>query len=195
MASSSRVALIVGAGSNVGASLVKSFLTAGYHVATVSRSGSTDDNNNNNGNGNGKYHTIRADVSDPSAIPGIFADLAGARPDWPFPSVVVWNAAGATPPPATDAANPLAVPAAALGRDLDLMVRSPYLAAQTAVEGWRTAAGGTGPGRKGTFIMTGNMLPRKVLPVPAMVTLGVGKNGGSFWVGLADAVFKDEGMR
>lgn len=197
--SASRVALIVGAGSNVGASLVQGFHAAGYRVATVSRSSPSKVNDNSNNGGNDEvdsFHAIQADASDPSAVPRIFADLASAKQDWPFPSVVVWNAASMTRPPETDAENPLAVPVAALDKDLGLMVKSPYVAAQTAVEVWREKNEGEGEKkRKGTFIVTGNMLARKILPVPGMVTLGIGKSGGNFWVGLADAVFKEKGMR
>lgn len=193
-APSSRVALIVGAGSNVGASLVQGFHGAGYRVATVSRSGASLIPNDNSGSSGDNYHAIQADASDPSAVSGILANLASAKPNWPFPSVVVWNAATMTPPPETDAENPLAVPVAALDRDLGLMIKSPYVAAQTAVEVWRDKSVDKKQ-RKGTFIMTGNMLAHRILPVPGMVTLGIGKSGGNFWVGLADAVFKEKGMR
>lgn len=84
MTSTSRVALIFGAGSNVGAGLVKGFLGAGYRVATVSRSGPTA------AAGPAKdssTYSIQADVSDPKAIPGVFAQLASAK--LPFPSVVM----------------------------------------------------------------------------------------------------------
>lgn len=75
----SRVALIFGAGSNIGADLVKGFLGAGYRVATVSRSARSGPA--------ADTYPIQADVSDPKAIPGIFAQLASAG--LPFPSVVM----------------------------------------------------------------------------------------------------------
>lgn len=188
---SSRVALVVGVGSNVGTSVVKGFLAAGYRVAAVSRSGAAG----NDGGDDNSFHAIQADASDPSAVPQIFADLVSAKKDWPFPSVIVWNAASLTPPPETDAENPLAVPLAGLDKDLGLMVKSPYLAAQTAVEAWRTSSPTKDGERKGTFIMTGNILPRKIMPLPKMTTLGIGKSGANYWVGLADAVFKEKGIR
>lgn len=190
MASSSRVALIVGAGSNIGASLVKGFLAAGYRVATVSRSNPATTSSSNKNNED-CYHAIQADASDPSSIPRIFADLSSAKKDWAFPSVIVWNAATLTPPSTAD--NPLGISLEALDRDLGLMIKSPFLAAQTAVEVWKETSGEEK--RKGTFIMTGNILPRKILPMPRLVTSGIGKSGANFWVGLADVVLKDKGIR
>lgn len=78
-------------------------------------------------------------------------------------------------------------------RDLDLMIKSPYVAAREAVRAWRKDSGGRG--RKGTFVMTGNLLPRQILPAPGLVTLGVGKSGANSWVGLSDLTFKGEGIR
>lgn len=100
-----------------------------------------------------------------------------------------------TPP--TETGNPLEVEDEAWDRDIDLMIKSPYLAARAAVRAWREQQPQQqGPGtRKGTFIMTGNLLPRQILPVPALVTLGVGKSGAFSWVGLADLTFKGEGIR
>lgn len=194
--SSSRVALIVGAGSNIGASLVKGFLAAGYRVVTVSRSNpattSSGGSSNSRNNEDDSHHVIQADASDPSSIPRIFADLSSAKKDWAFPSVIVWNAASLTTPAAAD--NPLGgISLEALDRDLGLMIASPFLAAQTAIEVWEETR--WQEKRKGTFIMTGNMLPRKIPPMAQVVTLGIGKSGANFWVGLTDLVLKDKGIR
>lgn len=77
-------------------------------------------------------------------------------------------------------------------RDLNLMVRSPYIAAQAAVREWKKK---TEEGRKGTFIMTGNIMPRKILSIPTLITSGAGKSAANYWVGLSDATFKKEGIR
>ncbi|KAF3760578.1 NAD(P)-binding protein [Cryphonectria parasitica EP155] len=178
--SSSRVALIFGTGSNVGAALVKGFLGAGYHVATVSRSKPASTPTN--------VHAIQADLSDPKAVPKVFQQLTSAG--LAFPSVVIWNAAAVSPP--SDPENPLEVDEDAFSRDFDLMVKSPYVAAREAVRVWKE---GEETGRKGTFIVTGNFLPKKILPVPALVGLGIGKSGANYWVGLADVAFKAKGIR
>lgn len=110
-----------------------------------------------------------------------------------------------TNPAASDPENPLEVPLEGFDRDLALMVRSPYIAAREAVRAWKkttttttttTEKPGEADGaRKGTFIMTGNLTPRKVLPVPSLVDLGVGKSAANYWVGLSDATFRKEGIR
>lgn len=192
----SRVALIFGAGSNIGASLVKGFLGAGYRVATVSRSNKPLPSSSSNSS-TSLLLPIQADLSDPSTVPDVFAQLSAAG--WPAPSVVIWNAANVTSPAASDAGNPLEVPLDGFDRDLALMVRSPYIAAREAVRAWRkektkTTEAGDGA-RKGTFIMTGNLTPRKVLPVPSLVDLGVGKSAANYWVGLSDTTFRKEGIR
>lgn len=184
--SASRVAIIFGAGSNIGASLVKRFVGAGYRVATVSRSASAP----NSDGGSDKTFHVQADLSDPSAAHDAFAQVTQSA-GWPFPSVVVWNASSMTPPAAEDPKNPLAVPGAGFDRDVAFMVKAPYVAAGEAVRAWREAEGA----RRGTFIMTGNMAPRRIFPIPAMTMLGVGKSGANYWVGAADAALKEEGIR
>lgn len=188
------VVLIFGSGANIGAALVKHFLAADYHVATVSRSpgasASTSD----------LLH-IQADLSDPSAIPNIFTRLL-STPGWTtFPAVIIWNAYAASRPAVYDPTNPFAVADADFDRDWNLMVKSPFVAAREAVRAWTTAGPG---GRKGTFIMTGNACPRAIIterdvpagvPLANFMTLGVGKSGANFWLSNADEVFREKDIR
>lgn len=186
-------ALIFGASQStgVGAALVKNFLAAGYRVAAVSRSAPAQQQQSTD---NDTFVHIQADLSDPASIPAVYAHLP---PHWPFPSLVVWNAHVASPPAASDPENPFAVPEADFDRDLRLMIKSPYVAAREAVKVWMTTGEGAaaGTGRKGTFIMTGNICPVQTFPMPGLTTLGVGKAGANYWVGTADGVFKEKGMR
>lgn len=97
-----------------------------------------------------------------------------------------------------EAGNPLEVDEESFDRDLDLMIKSPYVAAREAVRAWRRGSQGGEEEegrRRGTFIMTGNLLPRKILPVPSLVTSGIGKSGANSWLGLSDLTFKKDGMR
>ncbi|ROW00757.1 hypothetical protein VMCG_06490 [Cytospora schulzeri] len=191
--SASRVAIIFGTGPRIGASLVKGFLGAGYRVATVSRSGSGSGSGSGpSGDSSPNPFHIQADLTDPSAAVGAFAKVTQTA-GWPFPSVVVWNASSMTAPDESDPKNPLAIDGAGFDRDLTFMIKSPYVAAGEAVKAWREK--GEGVARKGTFIMTGNMGPRRVFPVPVMTTLGIGKAGANYWMGVADAMFKEEGIR
>lgn len=194
------VVLILGSGANIGAALVKQFLAAGYHVATVSRSaapipGATEKRR--------PLTHIQADLSDPSAVPGVFARLSARG----------WAAHAASAPAASDPTNPFAVADDDFDRDWNLMVKSPFVAAREAVRAWtappsRVVVGleamvGGGRGRKGTFIMTGNACPRAVItqtdvpdiPIANIMTLGVAKSGANFWVSNADEVFKEKGIR
>lgn len=75
----SRVALIFGAGSNIGAGLVQGFLGAGYRVATVSRSKPATTTKD--------VYPFQADLSDPKAVPDVYTQLSSAG--LPFPSVVM----------------------------------------------------------------------------------------------------------
>ena len=76
------VALILGAGTNIGAHVARSFAAKGYRVASTSRT-SRDQGTTSNGD----LH-LQGDLADPGSIAGIFAkvgDLLGP------PSVVVYN--------------------------------------------------------------------------------------------------------
>lgn len=81
MASSPLVAVVLGAGSNVGAKVAQQLGSDGYKVATVSRSGKGGESNN-------VALSIAADLVDPSAVSGIFEEV---RTKLGEPSVVVYN--------------------------------------------------------------------------------------------------------
>ncbi|KAJ0119309.1 short-chain dehydrogenase reductase sdr [Diaporthe amygdali] len=179
----SEVAIIFGVGSNIGTAVAKGFVDAGYRVATVSRSSPSSADSSSN-----PYH-IQADLSDPAAVTGVFDKVKSAGLD--FPSVVVWNAASLTPPPEPE--NPLSLADADLDKDISVMIKSPYAAARAAVKVWQGQSGKDG--RKGTFIMTGNLLPKQIPPVALYTSLGIGKSGANFWVGIADGVLKNKGIR
>lgn len=181
--SNSDVAVIFGVGSNIGTALVKGFVDAGYRVATVSRSSPSSADTSSN-----PLH-IQADLTDLAAVTGVFDKIKSAG--LKFPSVVVWNAAGLSPPQEPD--NPLSITDSDLDRDLNIMIKSPYVAAREAVKVWQDREGKDG--RKGTFIMTGNLLPKNIPPVAFYTSLGIGKSGANFWVGTADGVLKNKGIR
>ena len=177
--SSKPVALILGAGPNLGASITSSLTKLGYRIATVSRSG-TGEINSSTG-----ILTLRADFATPSSIPPLFSKIKDSFST--PPSVVIYNAASLTPPP--EATNPLSIPAAAFEKDINVNAVSAYVAAQEAVKGWEELGK---EGGKKTFIFTGNCLNQKVLPMPVLLTLGVGKSASAHWVGLVDGVFKED---
>lgn len=180
----SEVAVIFGVGSNIGTALTKGFVDAGYRVATVSRSSPPSADTSSN-----PLH-IKADLSDPAAVTGVFDKVRSAGLE--FPSVVIWNAATVIPPPEPE--NPLSLADSDVDAATNLMIKSPYVAAREAVKVWQGREGSEG-GRKGTFIMTGNLLPKVIPPLATFVSLGIGKAGANYWVGAADGVLKNKGIR
>ena len=80
MSASSSIALIFGAGQNVGAGVVKAFSAKGYRIATVSRTATTDANDN-------RLH-IQANLEDPESVSTVFETV---RKQLGHPSVVVYN--------------------------------------------------------------------------------------------------------
>ncbi|KAI3320697.1 NAD(P)-binding protein [Xylariaceae sp. AK1471] len=174
------VVLILGSGPRVGASVAQKFASNGYKVAVTSRNGTGSKTAEG-------YLSLKADLTKPDSVPALF-DAVKAEFD-SSPSVVIYNAAGLTPPPDKDAA--LSISASNVASDLNLNTVSPYIAAQQAVAGWETLPKET----KKTFIYTGNILNVSVPPVPLFVNLGMGKAASSFWIALADATYATQGYR
>jgi len=174
----SPVALILGAGPRVGASVAAKFLSNGYRVAVVSRSGSTTIDG---------ASSFKADFTKPNSIPALFEEIKAKFKT--APSVVIYNAASLTPPPDKDSV--LSVSSEAFVSDLNINTVSPYVVAQQAISGWETLPKDI----KKTFIYTGNILNVSIMPVPMVLTLGVGKAASAYWVGTADALYKTRGYR
>jgi NAD(P)-dependent dehydrogenase (short-subunit alcohol dehydrogenase family) len=175
---SSPVVLILGAGPRIGASVAHTFASAGYKVAIVSRSG------NKTADG---ILSLKADFTKPDSIPSLFD--AVKTEFHTAPSVVIYNAAALTMPPVQDSL--FSTSAESVDADLNINTISPYVAAQQAVIGWETLPKNT----KKTFIYTGNILNVSIVPVPMMLTLGMGKAASAFWIGLADAMYSSKGFR
>ncbi|KAF2714276.1 hypothetical protein K504DRAFT_473371 [Pleomassaria siparia CBS 279.74] len=174
------VALILGAGPRVGTSVVQKFTSSGYNVAIVSRTGTGTKTAEN-------ILSLKGDFTKPQSIPSLFEAVKSEF--HASPSVVIYNAATLTVPPIKDSV--LSVSSESIVSDLDVNVVSPYIAAQQAVAGWETLPEGI----KKTFIYTGNILNAQILPVPMMLTLGMGKSASAFWLGLADATYSVKGYR
>ena len=172
------IVLILGAGPRIGASVAEKFASSGYQVAVASRKG------NKTAEG---FLSLKADFTKPDSIPALFDAVKAEFKT--SPSVVVYNAAALTPPPDKDSV--LSIPAESVVSDLNINTVSPYVAAQQAVSGWETLPKEV----KKTFIYTGNILNVSVVPVPAMLDLGIGKSASAFWIGVADALYSSRGYR
>lgn len=177
----SPILLVLGAGANVGAGLAKRFASTGYKVALVSRRGAGETKPDDG------YLHIKADLSDVSVYPGIYSQVRAAFGG--VPSTVVYNAASLTPP--AESGNLFSVPLDGLQRDLDIAVKGAYVAAGEAYRLWTEA----NDGGKKVFIYTGNMTAKAHLAIPNIVTLGIGKHGAWYWLGVADKLYKEKGFR
>ncbi|KAF2730641.1 hypothetical protein EJ04DRAFT_515147 [Polyplosphaeria fusca] len=168
--SSQPIALILGSGPRIGASVAAHFARTGHLVAIVSRntpSGKTPEG----------YLSIPANLSDFSCIPSIFSTVVSEFKS--APSVVVYNAASFTPPAADDL---FSIPVRSLAADLKTNTVAVYAAAREAVKGWETL----GDEASKVFIFTGNKQNTGIGPMMMTVSLGVGKAGSAYFIGAAD---------
>ncbi|KAK4033726.1 hypothetical protein C8A01DRAFT_39812 [Parachaetomium inaequale] len=186
MASEKPVVLVFGAGANIGAALVRKFSGAAYRVAAVSRNAADPPVPSPDGG----TLAVRADLSHPAQVSHAFDAV---RQTWgAFPSVVIWNVANVTASP--DQNNIFSVPLPSFDKDLALMVTSPFAAAGKCFEVWG-AAGEESTAAPKRFIMTGNIQPKVIVPLPDFTTIGVAKAGAAYWVGAADLFYKKRGWR
>ncbi|KAI0378123.1 hypothetical protein F5Y04DRAFT_163728 [Hypomontagnella monticulosa] len=174
------VALILGAGPRIGASVAEKFASNGYKIAVASRKGTGTKTAEG-------YLSVKADFTQPDSIPAIFDAIKTEF--HASPSVVIYNAAALTPPPDKDSI--FSIPVENVTSDLNINTVSPYVAAREAVKGWETLPQGT----KTTFIYTGNMTNVAIIPAPMILNLGMGKSASAFWVGVADATYSARGSR
>lgn len=131
--------------------------------------------------------SLKADFSKPDSIPALFEAVKAEFHT--SPSVVIYNAAVLTPPPAKDSL--FSISAESVASDLNVNTVSPYVAAQQAVLGWETLPKEI----KKTFIYTGNIMNVSVVPMPMMLDLAMGKSASASWIGIADAMSADKGAR
>jgi len=195
---SSRVVLILGAGANIGKSLITKFSSEGFKIAIASRTSKPEFEK-------AAAVSVTADLSDPSSIKAIFTRV---KSEIGIPNVVIYN--GMQPyslnlrnmrngiPLTTHSAgastfvptNPLSVPLSAFEHDLAVNVTSVYAAAQEAVFGFDSLPKET----LKSFIYTGNGL-NVVTPMPVLLTLGVGKSAAAHLIQASSIAYKDAGYR
>ncbi|KAF2838839.1 putative short-chain dehydrogenase [Patellaria atrata CBS 101060] len=173
------IALILGAGANIGTAVARRFNSEGYSVAVASRSYS--DTPTPDG-----YFGVKTDFSDSTSIPEVFRKVKAALGN---PSVVVYNAASAVQIP--DADNILSLPVEEMKKSIEVNTWSPYVAAQETIKGFEELPK---EGRK-VFIYTGNILNTTIIPVGYFLALGIGKSASAHWIGAADAAFSEKGYR
>lgn len=84
MAPNSPVALVLGAGANIGQHVGRAFAAKGYRVALAARSLKEEDSN-------GDQLHIKSDFSDPDSITEVFSKV---KSKFGAPHVVVYNGTG-----------------------------------------------------------------------------------------------------
>ncbi|KAG6364699.1 hypothetical protein INS49_006303 [Diaporthe citri] len=176
MPSTSPIALIFGAGANVGQNVGRAFAAKGYRIALVSRSLKEEDSSSS------KVH-IRGDFTDPASIAEIFSKV---KSQLGTPSVVVYNAAAAT---RQDAKNPLGLPLKDFVRDFSVNTTSAFVAAQQAVLAFEQMP----ESASRTFIFTGNCT--NVAPIVALMGSGAGKSATAHIIQCAAEAYKDKGYK
>ncbi|RGP66124.1 short-chain dehydrogenase [Fusarium sporotrichioides] len=172
----SSVALIFGAGSNIGTSVAEAFLTEGYKVALASRSQNPETST-------GSELHIPTDCSDTSSILNAFSKT---KSEFGFPNVVIYNAyAGQW----NNADNIFEVSLDHFQSSTMVNIIGVYAAAQEAVKGWVDLPASSKP----TFILNGNCA--NVAPLSVLMTLSVGKAGAANLIEIASKSYKDKGYR
>ncbi|KAF2675329.1 putative short chain type dehydrogenase [Microthyrium microscopicum] len=176
MAAKSPVVLILGAGSNVGQAVARTFASNGYKVALAARSLKEADSTDNQLN-------IPSDFSKTDDVVNAFTKTKAA---FGIPSVVIYNASAGNFTPADD---PFALTLADFNKDTNINLFSVFVAAQQAVLGFAELPASAAR----TFIYTGNVLNVAILP--KFVSAGVGKSGTAHMIWAASAAYKDRGYK
>ncbi|OAG33959.1 hypothetical protein AYO21_11912 [Fonsecaea monophora] len=177
----SKIALIIGAGPNIGAALATAFAAKGYKVASASRTPHVS---------SGTLH-IPVDLSKPETVPGVFEtarkELGGEV------GVVVYNAAFFRPDPA-DPLSQYAPESIQVYHDSQSVnATSALVSLHESVKAFRNLPAG-GDASK-TFIFTGNMLNVKTLK--NMLNFGLGKTVTAYAIRhlVEQKVYADEGIK
>ncbi|KAK9772816.1 putative Fungal-specific transcription factor domain-containing protein [Seiridium cardinale] len=170
------IALILGAGSNVGHHVGRAFAAKGYRIVATARSVKEADSSSD-------QTYIQSDLSNPAAIAELFATV---KTQLGHPSVVVYNAAAVT---LNDPKNPFSISLSDFQRDFAVNTTSVFAAAQQAVLGFQELPESAAR----TFIYTGNCL--NVSPILPLTDAGVGKSATAHLIHSASEAFKDRGFK
>ncbi|CAM1502584.1 Fc.00g073600.m01.CDS01 [Cosmosporella sp. VM-42] len=176
MPSNSPVALILGAGANIGQNVGRAFAAKGYKIALAARSLKEEDSTPD------QLH-IRSDFTDPDSVVSIFAKV---KAELGAPYVVVYNAAAVT---LQDAKNPLGLSLKDFNEDFNINTTSAFVAAQQAVLAFDELP----QSASRTFIYTGNCT--NVSPIVALMDSGVGKSATAHIIQCAAEAYKDKGYK
>ncbi|KAK3716883.1 hypothetical protein LTR37_006233 [Vermiconidia calcicola] len=170
----SRIAIVLGAGPNIGARTIETFESKGYKVAYASRSARDSGDN-------GSTMAVQCDLSHSASVTTLFDNV---RKKWGEPSVVVYNAAAHYPTKPEDS---FEISTKIFEEQLAVNTTSAFVAAREAISSSKKLDGPK------TFLYTGNMLLEG--PYPSLLTLGLGKAASGHFVQMADSLYRDQNMR
>ena len=87
------------------------------------------------------------------------------------------------------ASNPMDLPTDGALDDFKVNTLSAMAVVKEAIVGWETLAADTPK----SFIYTGNAQNKIALPIPAILSLGIGKAASAYWIGSAALIYADKG--
>jgi NAD(P)-dependent dehydrogenase (short-subunit alcohol dehydrogenase family) len=193
MPATSPIALILGAGSNVGHHVAQAFAAKGYKIALAARSLKEEESTPEQLN-------ITSDFSDPQSVVKAFATVEAKLG---IPSVVVYNGMGPTSRSEkllltsliaslakfNKPEDPFDIPLEYFQRDLNINTVSVYVAAQQAVAAFERLPDSASR----TFIFTGNATNE--ITIAPLLTSGVGKSATAHIMHSASKAYKDKGYK
>uniref|UniRef100_A0A093X9K7 3-oxoacyl-[acyl-carrier-protein] reductase FabG n=1 Tax=Talaromyces marneffei PM1 TaxID=1077442 RepID=A0A093X9K7_TALMA len=155
---SSPIALVLGAGANIGQAVGRKFTANGYKVALASRTASDTSNQETK---DGLFH-FRVDLSNPTNVKTLFEQVQNSLG---VPSVVIYNASHTV-----RGETPFSITPEAFQETLNVITTSAFAAAQEAVRGFETLPKSSPK----SFLFTGNALDEII--IQGMAPAGAGKS-------------------
>ncbi|KAH8121205.1 hypothetical protein FP744_10001965 [Trichoderma asperellum] len=175
MSSNVSIALILGSGPNIGASVAEEFASKGYKVILTSRKVPE--------NANPSFFHIKGDLSQPNSVVDVLTKVRKLHGE---PSVVVYNAGAVSFAPKENAFN---LDLGTFESDLNINTTSVFVAIKEALKSFSALP--TSASR--TFIYTGNAM--NFASFDGLLTLGVGKSATAHMIASAAATFADKGYK
>ncbi|KAK0264227.1 hypothetical protein LTS09_001705 [Friedmanniomyces endolithicus] len=172
-----KVALILGAGPNIGGAVAAKFAADGYQIALAARSFSTGISDQTG------FLGIQADLSDPQVVKSVFRTTVQ---QFGPPSVVVFNVAHRLLTPPSD---PLSTTLDDLEESRKAGLDSAFVAAQEALRGFKTFT----PGTPTAFIYTGNTLNQ--IAIPGVLPFALAKTAAAMLIEYAANAYGQDGYK
>ena len=190
---SSPVALIFGAGANIGAGVARAFAANGYKVAVASRS-------SKHGLAKDDYLHLTCDLDDLSSVTKAFEETLQALGT---PGVVIYNGKFPHTPTnqahiplastwhksSTSSEDPLGLKLEDLLSDMNVNTTSAYIAAQQAASSFASLPSSASK----TFIYTGNRT--NIAPVPPLFSQMLGKSAAAAMIRYLSDAYKAKGYK